>query len=71
MVGFGEQLPYSNEEAAFYSEESVSSYHNKCPVEWAALHKEVLKENNKDREALCFFQSAYTKSPINMNLLWT
>ncbi|KAI8375380.1 glycosyl hydrolases family 31-domain-containing protein [Choanephora cucurbitarum] len=71
MVGFGEQLPYNSDEAALYSEESVSSYHNKYPMEWAALHKEVLEENNKDKDALCFFQSAYTKSPRNMNLLWT
>ena len=71
MIDCGEHFPYDNEECVLFSGESASGYHNKYPVEWANLHREAMKENNKNEDFMCSFESAYTNSPKSMNLFWT
>jgi len=67
MADFAEELPY---DAALYSGENASSYHNRYPEVWAKLNREVIEEAGLGGEAVFFTRSAYTRSPGYSTLFW-
>ncbi|KAI8991603.1 glycosyl hydrolases family 31-domain-containing protein [Mycotypha africana] len=71
MADLGEHLPCDTDRVTLHSGESVATYHNRYPEEWAKLIQEVVSELGKESEAVCFFRSGYTHSPSYMNLFCT
>ncbi|MEN0060992.1 MAG: alpha-glucosidase [Myxococcota bacterium] len=67
MCDFGEALPF---ESALFSGDDPVAWHNRYPVEWAKLNREVLEEEGLIGDALFFARAAYTESPGLVPLFW-
>ena len=70
MADFGEALPF---DSVLFSGEPAASYHNRYPVEWARLNRELADEWQKDHggeEIVFFMRSAYTGSQRYSRLFW-
>ena len=65
MADFAEALPF---EAQMADEVSAATWHNRYPVEWARLNREVVEAN--DGELLVFNRSGHTATPGASTLLW-
>ena len=67
MADFGEALPYY---ARLFNDQSGSKYHNKFPVIWSSLNKEIVEEMNNSDSIIYFCRSGFTKSPGETSLFW-
>lgn len=67
MADFGEALPY---DAQLASGEDAESYHNRWPVEWARLNREVLQEAGVEGEGLFWTRSGGAKTPAHTTMAW-
>jgi alpha-glucosidase len=74
MADFGEGLPFE----ADLADADAASYHNRYPVEWAALNREVVENAdggpNADRRLgrpSFFTRAGFTGSPGESTLFWT
>ena len=67
MADFAEALPF---DAVLHSGVAAATYHNQYPVDWIALHREVLEENNVLGDVLVFNRSGFATSPRHAMLLW-
>ena len=67
MADFGEALPF---DAVMSNGHRGREYHNKYPVDWIKLNREVLEENNLVGEILVFNRSGHTTTPRHATLLW-
>ncbi len=67
MADFAEALPY---DAVLASGESVETYHNTYPVEWARLNREAIEEAGMLGDVVIFNRSGHTRSPAHSLLFW-
>ncbi len=67
MADFGEGLPFN---LTMYNGESGSLYHNKYPLEWAKVNREILSEAGRDKDAVIFLRTASAQSPKYTSLFW-
>lgn len=67
MADFGEGFPLGGVPA---SGEDAFSYHNRYPLAWAELNRDVLTRAGKQGDALFFSRSGYTTSPGVSTLFW-
>jgi alpha-glucosidase len=69
MADFAEAIPLNG---VIYSGEDAESFHNKFPMEWAKLNREVMRSGKLNRNDTFFFnRSGSTKSPQHASLFWT
>lgn len=69
MTDFGEYTPVSND-VALASEEDAFTYHNRYPLQWAQLNRQIVEDLNKTSEAVLFHRSASFLTNRYMNLFW-
>ncbi len=67
MADFAEALPF---DAKLHSGEDGAAFHNRYPVEWARLNREVAEELDMVGELLIFNRSGHTRTPQYSLLLW-
>jgi len=67
MADFGEWLPY---DAVLHSGISARIYHNRYPVDWAKLNREVIREAGKEGEIVFFTRAGYSYSNMYSTLFW-
>jgi alpha-glucosidase len=67
MADFGEALPW---DAVLASGEPAASAHNRWPVEWARLNREVIEAAGRGSDALFFTRAGFTRSPAFSTLFW-
>ena len=67
MADFAEALPF---DAKLESGEPAAAFHNRYPVEWARLNREVVEENDLLGQTLFFSRSGFTGSPSQSLLMW-
>ena len=67
MADFAEALPF---DARMASGATGAEYHNRYPVEWAKLNREVLEENGLLGKVLVWNRSGHTRSPGASILFW-
>ena len=67
MADFAEALPF---DAVLASGEPAAAFHNRYPVEWARLNREVVEENDLLGQTLFFSRSGFTGSPSQSLLFW-
>jgi alpha-glucosidase len=67
MSDFAEGLPL---EATLFSGEDAASWHNRYPVEWSKLTREVIDELKLENEILTFSRAGYTGSPRYAGMFW-
>lgn len=67
MADFGEALPF---DARLADGSDAASYHNRYPVEWARLNREVLEESGRLGDAVFFARAGFTRSPAYATLFW-
>ncbi|PSR04784.1 MAG: alpha-glucosidase, partial [Bacteroidetes bacterium SW_11_45_7] len=67
MADFGEWLPM---DAQLASGISAKEYHNRFPVEWARLNREVLEEAEQSEDMVFFTRSGFSHSPKHSTLFW-
>lgn len=66
MADFGEALPFD----AQLKEGDPQQVHNRFPVLWARLNREVVEELKDEAELLFFVRSGFTLSPRYTQLMW-
>lgn len=67
MADFGEALPY---DAVLYSGESATEYHNKYPVEWVKLNREIIDEMPNGDEIVFFSRAGFANSSKYATMFW-
>lgn len=67
MADFGEYLP---PDAVLHSGEDAAKYHNKFPVDWARINREVLEETNTLDEVVFFTRAGYSHTSKYSPLVW-
>ena len=67
MADFAEALPF---EAVMSNGTEGDVWHNRYPVEWAALNREALQEAGKLDDILVFNRSGHTKTPGAALAMW-
>ena len=67
MADFGEALPY---DAVLYSGESGASYHNKYPVEWEKLNREIIDSLPNGDEYVFFSRAGFSGSTKYATMFW-
>ena len=67
MADFGEALPF---DAVLHDGTSAASFHNRYPVEWARLNREVVEEAGLLGEVVFFCRAGFTRSPRYATLFW-
>jgi alpha-glucosidase len=67
MADFAEALPF---EAVMSDGSTGDVWHNRYPVEWAALNREALQEVGKLDDTLVFNRSGHTRTPGAALTLW-
>ncbi len=67
MADFGEALPY---DAVLYSSESAAKFHNKYPVEWVKLNRQVIDNLPNGKEYVFFSRAAFSGSSAYSTLFW-
>ncbi|MEZ4380185.1 MAG: alpha-glucosidase [Nannocystaceae bacterium] len=67
MADFGEALPY---DAALASGEPAASFHNRYPVEWAALNRAAVDAASDGDQLVFFTRAGFTRSPGASTLFW-
>lgn len=67
MADFGEALPY---DAVLASGEPAASYHNRYPVEWAALNRAAVDDATDGDQLVFFTRAGFTRSPGQSTLFW-
>lgn len=65
MADFGEGLPFD----AQLHDGDAERFHNRYPVEWAKLNREVIDARNGDE--VFFTRAGFTQSPAYSTLFWT
>ena len=66
MADFGEWLPHNGQ----IKNGNFMTFHNRYPVEWAKINREVIQNLEKNSEILFFNRSAFAYSHFYMNSLW-
>lgn len=67
MADFGEALPF---DAVLADGSDPARAHNRYPVEWAGLNREVIREAGAEGEVFFFSRSGFTASPGVAMLFW-
>ncbi|MFO8064847.1 MAG: alpha-glucosidase [Spirochaetia bacterium] len=67
MADYGEYLP---PDAVLYTGESGEAFHNRYPVEWARINREVLEEAGALGDAVFFMRAGYTGSSRYSTAMW-
>lgn len=67
MADFGEALPF---DAQLADGSDPATYHNRYPIEWARLNREVVEESGALGDALFFARAGFTRSPAYATLFW-
>ncbi|MBL8034073.1 MAG: alpha-glucosidase [Leptospiraceae bacterium] len=67
MADFGEWLPW---DAVLASGESSAQWHNRYPVEWAKLNREVIREAGLEGKVIFFTRSGHAGSAEHSTLFW-
>ena len=66
MADFAEALPFD----AVLHEGKASFWHNRYPVQWAALNREAIEEAGKEDEVFFFHRAGFTRSPSVSSMFW-
>lgn len=67
MADFAEALPF---DAVLHSGEPASRYHNRYPVEWAALNRAAIEGAGRAGDVFFFNRAGHTKSPGSSTAFW-
>jgi len=67
MSDYGEGLPH---DAVLHSGISAKKYHNRYPVDWARLNREVIQETGNEGKIAFFSRSAFTGSNAYSTFYW-
>lgn len=67
MADFAEAAQF---DAAFHSDESGLSYHNKYPVDWAEVNREAIQEAGREGDAWFFNRAGFLKTPNYSTCMW-
>lgn len=67
MADFAEALPF---DAKLRSGAPAARFHNRYPVEWARLNRELIEEKGLLDEVLVWNRSGFTRSPGASMLVW-
>lgn len=70
MADFGEAFPMDARISNSSGYQTAFEYHNRYPVDWAIVQKEVLRENHMMDEGVVFTRSGFTRSPGQVSLFW-
>lgn len=67
MADFGEMIPH---DALLASGESGETYHNRYPVDWARLNREVVEETGMQDEVIYFMRAGFTGASRYTSMNW-
>ncbi len=70
MADFGEAFPMDARLSESSEFRSAFEYHNRFPVDWARIQKEVLEETGRLNDTLVLSRSGFTRSPGQVSLFW-